>query len=120
MMSILRFIKESRNKKEEEQHKEGISILDKILNDKEETSVDDFVKDFIRPNGPTIYAFITDKVKDAIKVGYTDQHPEKRIAQWKEIYGKEAGEVECLGYWSSEEFTRKMDISNLFTFICKC
>ena len=26
--------------------------------------------------------------KDAIKIGYTDQHPEKRIAQWKEVYGK--------------------------------
>lgn len=84
-------------------HIEGTSILDKILNNSE-SNVDNFVKEFIRPNGPTIYAFVTDKVKDAIKVGYTDQHPEKRIEQWREIYGKEKGEVECLGWWSSEEF----------------
>ena len=106
MKSINEFLNEGRKRKEEEQHIEGVSILDKILNDEETTPVDEFVKEFIRPNGPTIYAFITDKVKDAIKVGYTDQHPEKRIAQWKEVYGKEAGEVTCLGYWSSEEFNK--------------
>lgn len=106
MKSINEFLNEGRKRKEEEQHIEGVSILDKILNDDETTPVDEFVKEFIRPNGPTIYAFITDKVKDAIKVGYTDQHPEKRIAQWKEVYGKEAGNVTTLGYWSSEEFNK--------------
>ena len=94
---------EAKNKKEEQKHIEGTSILDKILNNSE-SNIDNFVKEFIRPNGPTIYAFVTDKVKDAIKVGYTDQHPEKRIEQWREIYGKGKGEVECLGWWSSEEF----------------
>ena len=103
---ISAFIKETRNKKEQEENTEGISILDKIINSSEnkETEITEFVKDFIRPNGPCIYAFITDKVRDAVKVGYTDQHPEKRIAQWKEEYGKEEGEVTCIGYWSSEEF----------------
>jgi len=108
---FLKYITESRNKKteqEQEEHIEGISILDKIATVKDEEEqeqlVKDFADDFAKPNGPTIYAFITDKVQDAIKVGYTDQHPEKRIAQWKDIYGKEAGEVTCLGYWSSEEF----------------
>lgn len=103
MINIIKYLIESQNKKEEQKHIEGTSILDKILNNSE-SNVDNFVKEFIRPNGPTIYAFVTDKVKDAIKVGYTDQHPEKRIEQWREIYGKEKGEVECLGWWSSEEF----------------
>lgn len=106
--SISSFLFESRNKKQKEEVKEGISILDKIAQTNEEENkekmIESFVKDFVRPNGPCIYAFVTDKVQDAIKVGYTDQHPEKRIAQWKEIYGKDAGEVTCLGYWSSEEF----------------
>ena len=89
MMNITQFINEGRRKKQEQEiHIEGNSILDKIMNDKE-TNIDEFVKEFVRPNGPTIYAFVTDKVKDAIKVGYTDQHPEKRIEQWREIYGKE-------------------------------
>lgn len=103
---ISAFIKESRTKKKAEEVAEGISILDQITNsaENEEETISEFVKDFIRPNGPCIYAFITDKVKDAVKVGYTDQHPEKRIAQWKEEYGKEEGEVICIGYWSSEEF----------------
>ena len=107
MISIIKYLMESKTKKEEQKHIEGTSILDKILNNSDnssESNVDNFVKEFIRPNGPTIYAFVTDKVKDAIKVGYTDQHPEKRIEQWREIYGKEKGEVECLGWWSSEEF----------------
>lgn len=103
MINIIKYLMEAKNKKEEQKHIEGTSILDKILNNSE-SNIDNFVKEFIRPNGPTIYAFVTDKVKDAIKVGYTDQHPEKRIEQWREIYGKGKGEVECLGWWSSEEF----------------
>ena len=106
MMNITQFINEGRRKKQEQEiHIEGNSILDKIMNDKE-TNIDEFVKEFVRPNGPTIYAFTTDKVESAVKVGYTDQHPEARIAQWKEIYGKEDGEVVTLGWWSSEEFNQ--------------
>lgn len=101
MRSILQLIREARGKKQKEEKIEGLSILDKALNGE---IAEDTIKDIIHPNGPTIYAFVTDKVNDAIKVGYTDQHPEKRIAQWKEIYGKEEGEVTCLGYWSAEEF----------------
>lgn len=105
-MNITQFINEGRRKKQEQEiHIEGNSILDKIMNDKE-TNIDEFVKEFVRPNGPTIYAFTTDKVESAVKVGYTDQHPEARIAQWKEIYGKEDGEVVTLGWWSSEEFNQ--------------
>ena len=97
-MSILTYINEALEDKKKE---EGLSVLDKALNgDNEE--IKEFEK-LLRPNGPCIYAFITDKVNNAIKIGYTDQHPLKRIEQWKEVYGKEKGEVECLGYWSSEE-----------------
>lgn len=109
MKSFLEFITEARQK-EVQQKKEGICILDQI-NSKDNISQEE-IKDQIenlakvdgafKPNGPVIYCFITDKVKDAIKIGYTDQHPEKRIEQWKEIYGKDEGEVQCLGYWSSE------------------
>ena len=106
MMNITQFINEGRRKKQEQEiHIEGNSILDKIMNDKE-TNIDEFVKEFVRPNGPTIYAFTTDKVDSAVKVGYTDQYPEARIAQWKEIYGKEDGGVVTLGWWSSEEFNQ--------------
>lgn len=109
MKPIIKFITERLRKNKDIQNEaEGISVLDKISNEKnletKEELIQSFVKDFVRPNGPSIYAFVTDKVKDAIKVGYTDQHPDKRIAQWKEIYGTDAGEVTCLGYWSSEEF----------------
>ncbi len=97
-MSILTYINEALEDKKKE---EELSVLDKALNgDNEE--IKEFEK-LLRPNGPCIYAFITDKVNNAIKIGYTDQHPLKRIEQWKEVYGKEEGEVECLGYWSSEE-----------------
>ena len=80
----------------------GLSILDQYLNG--DATTQDLK--FIKPNGPTIYAFVTNKVKDAVKIGYTDQHPEKRIEQWREIYGKKEGEVTLLGYWSAEEFDK--------------
>ena len=86
MLSLKNFIiNEAKSKKEEKQ--EGMTILDNVLNNQENENKEDikkFVEDFIRPNGPTIYAFVTDKVKDAIKIGYTDQQPEKRIQQWKD------------------------------------
>ena len=82
----------------------GKTLLDGVLNG-EINDVREFTS-FIKPNGPVIYAFTTNKVKDAIKIGYTDQHPEKRIAQWADIYGKKPGDVVTLGYWSSEEFDK--------------
>lgn len=112
MLSLKNFIINEAKSKKEEEKQEGMTILDNVLNNQENDNKEDikkFVEDFIRPNGPTIYAFVTDKVKDAIKIGYTDQQPEKRIQQWKEIYGKEKGEVECLGWWSSEEFTNAQE-----------
>lgn len=102
MRNLYELITEARIKRETPKTPEakGLSILDQYL--KGDLSQQDLK--FIKPNGPTIYAFVTNKVKDAIKIGYTDQHPEKRIAQWREIYGKKDGEVTLLGYWSAEEF----------------
>lgn len=103
MKNLYELITEARIKKEPKTPEaKGLSILDQYLNGK--SSAQDLK--FIKPNGPTIYAFVTNKVKDAIKIGYTDQHPEKRIAQWREIYGKKEGEVTLLGYWSAEEFDK--------------
>ena len=107
MRSILQFLKEGRKlDKEEEKKVEGVSVLDKILNNEETEEEKKLFDSIIMPNGPTIYAFITDKVNDCIKVGYTDQHPLKRIEQWKKVYGEKEGEVTLLGYWSSEEFDK--------------
>ena len=103
MKNLYELITEARIKKEPKTPEaKGLSILDQYLNG--DVSAQDLK--FIKPNGPTIYAFVTNKVKDAIKIGYTDQHPEKRIEQWREIYGKKEGEVTLLGYWSAEEFDK--------------
>lgn len=102
-MNIIKYILERLNnsKKDVQEKIETLSILDRVFNNKSDDNDEDL--SFIRPNGPCIYAFYTNKVHDAIKVGYTDQHPEKRIEQWKKHYGTGEGEVVCLGYWSAEE-----------------
>lgn len=108
MMSLLEYIFERRNKKEEEQHIEGMSILDATMNannDKKEDELIEKLNKVIKNNGPTIYAFVVDKVKNAIKVGYTDQHPEKRIQQWKDVYEPHGMKVKSIGFWSADEFT---------------
>lgn len=70
MKSLIKFIHEALSKQVKSEEKiEGLSILDKVLNGEESENL---IKDIVHPNGPTIYAFITDKVNDAIKVGYTD------------------------------------------------
>lgn len=99
-------INEARRKRRSEKFNtreaQGMSIIDQYING----DADIKTLDFIKPNGPTIYAFTTNKVRNAIKIGYTDQHPEKRIEQWRDTYGKEAGDVVLLGYWSAEEFDK--------------
>ena len=92
MKDIVTFIIEKKSDKEKAV--ETLSLLDKTMNGDESVVAD--LSKIIRPNGPTIYAFITNKVKDAIKIGYTDQHPEKRIEQWRDVYGKEEGDVVCM------------------------
>lgn len=106
-MSLLEYILERLNKKEEEQHIEGMSILDAAMNannDKKEDELIEKLNKVIKNNGPTIYAFVVDKVKNAIKVGYTDQHPEKRIQQWKDVYEPHGMKVMPIGFWSADEF----------------
>lgn len=108
MISLLEYILERLNKKEEEQHIEGMSILDAAMNvnnDKKEDELIEKLNKVIKNNGPTIYAFVVDKVKNAIKVGYTDQHPEKRIQQWKDVYEPHGMKVKSIGFWSADEFT---------------
>lgn len=100
-MSLLEYILERLNKKEEEQHIEGMSILDAAMNannDKKEDELIEKLNKVIKNNGPTIYAFVVDKVKNAIKVGYTDQHPEKRIQQWKDVYEPHGMKVMPIGF----------------------
>ena len=112
MMSLLEYILERLNKKEEEQHIEGMSILDAAMNvnnDKKEDELIEKLNKVIKNNGPTIYAFVVDKVKNAIKVGYTDQHPEKRIQQWKDVYEPHGMKVKSIGFWSADEFTAAGD-----------
>jgi hypothetical protein len=92
-------------KKRNIEYVEVLTQLDRVLRG-EKSNIDTAVSEFIKPNGPTIYAFVTNKVKDAIKIGYTDQHPEKRIDQWRKIYGHSPEDVTCIGYWSSEEFNK--------------
>lgn len=107
-MSLLEYIFERLNKKEEEQRIEGMSILDAAMNvnnDKKEDELIEKLNKVIKNNGPTIYAFVVDKVKNAIKVGYTDQHPEKRIQQWKDVYEPHGMKVKSIGFWSADEFT---------------
>ena len=98
MKSLLQYLIESKGKPKKP--KEVLSFLDNILNGKETESLDGYFES----NGPRIYAFVTDKVKDAVKIGFTDQHPKKRIEQWADIYGRKEGEVTLLGHWSAEEF----------------
>ena len=106
-MSLSEYILERLNKKEEDQHIEGMSILDAAMNvnnDKKEDELIEKLNKVIKNNGPTIYAFVVDKVKNAIKVGYTDQHPEKRIQQWKDVYEPHGMKVKSIGFWSADEF----------------
>ena len=103
MKNFTQYLTEAKNRNKE--YVEVLTQLDKALRG-QQSEIDTAVSEFIKPNGPTIYAFVTNKVKDAIKIGYTDQHPEKRIDQWRKIYGHSPEDVTCIGYWSSEEFNK--------------
>ena len=72
-----------------------MSELDKELNG-EETNIGSF----IRQNTPIIYAFITNMVKPAVKIGFTTQGPQKRLEQWRKYFP----DAQLIGYWSSVEF----------------
>ena len=110
MQSLTSYIMEAgrRKKQQEEMAIEGMSTLDKFNKaderEKEKLLIKQF-KEVIKQNGPTIYAFVVKEIKNCIKIGYTDQHPAKRIAQWKDIYEKEHGyELTPIGIWTADEF----------------
>ena len=103
MKNFTQYLVEAKNRNKE--YTQVLTQLDKALMG-QQSDIDAAVSEFIKPNGPTIYAFVTNKVKDAIKIGYTDQHPEKRIDQWRKFYGSGPEDVKCIGYWSSEEFNK--------------
>ena len=103
MKNFTQYLIEAKNRNKE--YTKVLTQLDKALMG-QQSDIDTAVSEFIKPNGPTIYAFVTNKVKDAIKIGYTDQHPEKRIDQWRKYYGQSPEDVKCIGYWSSEEFNK--------------
>lgn len=108
MFSIQKYINEAL-KKQQDNNKEVVSLLDNVLSG--EIKADDIktkkaFEQIFHQNGPMIYAFFTPKVKDAIKIGFTDQAPEKRIEQWRKIYDDANNKLETIGYWSSEEFNK--------------
>ena len=109
MMSLLEYILERRNKTEEEQTAiEGMSALDKFNKaderEKEKMLIQQF-ENVIKQNGPTIYAFVVKQIQRCIKIGYTDQHPAKRIQQWKDVYEKPHGyELIPIGIWPADVF----------------
>ena len=63
----------------------------------------DLQDEVLKTNAPIIYAFITDDVPDAIKIGYTDQGAYKRLTQWAAKYNN----VTLVGYWTSREFNQQ-------------
>ena len=108
MMSLVEYILERRDKKEEQTAIEGMSALDKFNKaderEKEKLLIQQF-EDVIKQNGPTIYAFVVKQIPRCIKIGYTDQHPAKRIQQWKDIYEKTHGyELTPIGIWPADVF----------------
>ena len=109
MVSLLEYILERHNKKEEEQTAiEGMSALDKFNKaderEKEKMLIQQF-ENVIKQNGPTIYAFVVKQIQRCIKIGYTDQHPAKRIQQWKDVYEKPHGyELIPIGIWPADVF----------------
>ena len=97
--------KPNRNKQEAEAYKKSLTILDSIKDNESNQELEEKVNkfcDFAKINGPCIYAFTTSDVDNAIKIGYTDQHPLKRIKQWEKSYR----DVKPLGYWSASEINK--------------
>ena len=71
------------------------SELDKELNGEESN-----IGSFIRQNTPIIYAFVTNMMKPAVKIGFTTQGAQKRLQQWQKYFP----DAELIGYWTAVEF----------------
>ena len=71
------------------------SELDKELKGEESN-----IGSFIRQNTPIIYAFVTNMMKPAVKIGFTTQGAQKRLQQWQKYFP----DAELIGYWTAVEF----------------
>lgn len=58
----------------------------------------------LQTNIPIIYAFITKYAPNAIKIGYTVQGAEQRVAQWQKYYK----DAKLLGWWTATAFNQAM------------
>ena len=58
----------------------------------------------LQTNTPIIYAFITKYAPNAIKIGYTVQGAEQRVAQWQKHYK----DAKLLGWWTATAFNQAM------------
>ena len=76
MKDFTQYLVEAKNRNKE--YTKVLTQLDKALMG-QQSDIDAAVSEFIKPNGPTIYALVTNKDKDAIKNGYKEQQQKKRI-----------------------------------------
>ena len=88
-----------------------ISLLDAYFKDEIDKS-EHLEEKIFKANTPMIYAFTTPQIKNAIKVGFTDQGVQKRINQWKKHYK----DIQIIGYWTSREFRKAADGLNTMVF----
>lgn len=58
----------------------------------------------LQTNTPIIYAFITKYAPNAIKIGYTVQGAEQRVAQWQKYYK----DAKLLGWWTATALNQAM------------
>lgn len=58
----------------------------------------------LQTNTPIIYAFITKYAPNAIKIGYTVQGAEQRVAQWQKHYK----DAKLLGWWTATALNQAM------------
>lgn len=58
----------------------------------------------LKPNTPKIYAFITSKVPNAVKIGFTVKTAEQRIDQWKQKYP----DAELINWWPATLFVNNV------------
>ena len=74
MKTLIQIIQNIFEKKISDKNREQvIDNIDSYLDTMGTDTFDDTAFDrLIKPNGPCIYAFYTEKFKDAIKIGYSD------------------------------------------------
>ena len=73
--------------------------------DRELSGMDNDLSKYIRPNTPIIYAFTTNMMKTAVKIGFTTQGAQARLQQWQKYYP----DAQLIGYWDAIEFQEVKD-----------